>query len=135
MRTLYLAMLMGALVPVGHGQGITHDSQVTIDVVENDRRCRNDSGILRECNVAYGHYKAYDTWTKKNLVFRITMLCERQNRSCIAFEAGKTYQWSPAAIDERYPYTWYEDFYYGIYLVTPQGRALYACRDERSVRQ
>jgi len=135
-RVLGAVLLLVTLARPAHAQGIEHEQQVTIDVVENEqRRCHNEAGLARECYVAYGHYKAHDTWTKRHLVFRATMRCERDYKDCVALEGGKTYQWAMAPIDEKYPYTWYQDFYYAMYITTPQGKALYACRDEKPVRK
>jgi hypothetical protein len=115
-----------------------------IDVVENDRRCRDDGGIVRECHVAYGHYKDYPAFwpsgpKKPPLVtFRIALLCERGERGrkdCIALEQGKTYPYTPVDVTDQYPYLWYEDFTSPIYIVTPQGKAMYAGQGLASVRQ
>jgi len=110
MKIFGVVLLLYGLVPVVHAQD---RGQIVIDVVENDRRCRNDGGIVRECHVAYGHYKDHPafwpTGPKKPplITFRVALLCERGElgrKDCIPLEEGKTYRWSAVDIDEHYPY-------------------------------
>jgi hypothetical protein len=129
-----------------------------IDVVENNRLCHDDTRTANECNVAYGHYRDYppcyptfcsDAGVEK---FRIALLCQFQSRElvregevvrverfprrdCIPLEEGKLYKWSTARLPpEKYPYSLYEDFDAAMFIVTPQGKALYATRVLDSIR-
>ncbi len=121
-------------------------SKLTIDFVENNRRCTNDAAIVRECNVAYGHFTITEAaeWKTQPTTYRTVLLCENAGQplgrsDCINLEAGKAYSWTLAydqvQIDRGYMYELYGDFPVPVYIETGHGRGYYARKDLRPERR
>jgi hypothetical protein len=71
LQTLLIILCCGA----AFGQS---QSKLTIDYTENNRWCRDDAAVKRQCNIAYGHYTVTEAteWHTKPTTYRIVLLCQ-----------------------------------------------------------
>jgi hypothetical protein len=124
-------------------------SKLTVDYTENDRRCRDDAAVVRNCNVAYGHYTVTEApmYHTEPRTYRFVLLCQPASqdngqygrKDCLPLEGGQSYSWSndvyinPDKVE--YWYQLYDDFGVGVVIVrTPNGSAIYAMKTLRPER-
>jgi hypothetical protein len=142
-RFLLIVFLLFSCSAVAQQQSY---SKMTVDYVENNRRCRNDAAVVRNCNVAYGHYTMTEAaeYNTQPLTLRLVLLCETTGqelgrKDCIPLEAGKTYAWTSGSSqrlnDVGDMYSLYGDFTALVYITTPQGRGWYVMKDLRPERR
>jgi|ERR1017187_5986652 hypothetical protein len=117
-------------------------SKLTVDFVETNRQCRDDAAVVRNCNVAYGHYTITEApeYHTKPFTRRFVLLCEtagqeRGRKDCIPLEGGQSYSWNYESMrDDGKWYQLYEDFTVMVSLKTPDGSAYYAMKTLLPVR-